>query len=146
MKKKLIICFSFFIFWQSNAMSEDFKIDTGYDFYKALKNGEKENSTNSEKANGYFALGFLLGYLNGYAYSNSNIQLDLLENLHLPYTSKVIKRIDSLYFDCQNIKIGQLIMIYYKWAEDNPEKLNSSSSECIFEVLKKTCKKGIHIK
>jgi hypothetical protein len=146
MKKCLILTlFVVFIipclaFAEDNLSNLNFGDQTGLEFYTILKPlGEltKFNDPNKEVENA-----LTIGYLTGFIQSLATIQQVIIEvhtfkeelaesELNLPEKLN-LKRIN---IPDDGIAPFQLILIYNKWAENNPKYLSNNASKCLLASI-----------
>ena len=110
---------------------------TGYLLYNRLI--KYDSGDTIDYAKGTHAIGFFRGAIDGLMHMNSTIRTMLLE---LDQTKKDSDSIAVVKFLELNIpkdtSYGQLIMVYKKWAESNPDKLNQEAVRCIYYAIRKT--------
>jgi len=84
-----------------------------------------------------------MGYLSGYV-DGLTIMQDALFNTMFPKElmpegerGKLAKKVNfnRLNIPKNGVHVGQLILIFKKWAEKHPEKLNETARACIFVSL-----------
>ena len=115
-----------------------YKLNTGYDLYHNIK--LKDNPQNSDDiVVGIYTTGFLAGYLDGLSLTQ-----DVIFNMIFPrnkFSENEIQKLSKeINFNRVNLpkeglQTGQFILIFKKYAEKNPEKLDGSARLCIWESL-----------
>ncbi len=113
-------------------------IKTGYDLYRAIK--LMDNPKNSDEiVQGMYAKGYLLGYLDGLTLMRDAIFEMMFPDK--PLSEKEIGKLSKesnfnyLNFPKYPLPFGQVILMYKKFAEKHPEKLNETVRLCVFLSL-----------
>jgi hypothetical protein len=114
------------------------KPKTGYELYHSLK-GMDNPQSNDDLMRGIHAFGYLDGFLDS---------LSLLQDMHYEsmFPSKMLSeterekfakeiRFYRLNLPKEGIAVGQFILVYQKYAEKNPGKLNGTPRVCLLESL-----------
>ena len=113
-------------------------IKTGYDLYQNIKLFDNEKNT-EEVVQGMYATGFLKGYIDGIV-----IMQDIMYDMVFPPKVLSKKEIEEaskklnvyrLNIPKEGLPFGQIVLIYKRYAEKHPEKLNESAGLCIFLSL-----------
>ena len=137
LQRKLILVV-FLIFFLPSTVFAELTMKTGYDLYENIKIMNNPQSPN-EVMTAMATLGYLNGYLDGLV-----LMQDTLFNMMLPpdflSEKERVKLSKEINFNRLNIPksglhVGQLVLIYKKWAEKHPEKLNGTARICILESL-----------
>jgi hypothetical protein len=117
--------------------AEDGEKYTGYTLYNHLI--KYDSGDTIDYAKGTHALGFFRGAIDGLVHMNSNIKI-MLSNLD--QTKKDSDAMTVVKYLGLNIpsgtSYGQLVLVYKKWAENNPEILNEEAVSCIYYAIRKT--------
>ncbi len=116
------------------------KIKTGYDLYHNIK--LMDNLQNPDDLTAVLiTTGYLDGFLDGVSIMQDTIHLMMFRGMPISEKEKqkMLKDINfhRLNIPKEGIAVGQLILIYKKYAEQNPEKLNGSARVCILESIVK---------
>jgi len=107
-------------------------IKTGYDLYSRLST--MENPVNTEESiDTIFALGFVHGIIVTLHYANAIL---LISEMKIPDYKSYNIPFSRINFP-EHLPIGQVSLIYLKWAKANPEKLNLPAHSCIIHSLRK---------
>ena len=113
-------------------------IKTGYDLYQNIKLFDNEKNT-EEVVQGMYTTGFLKGYIDGIV-----IMQDIMYDMVFPPKVLSKKEIEEaskklnvyrLNIPKEGLPFGQIVLIYKRYAEKHPEKLNESAGLCIFLSL-----------
>lgn len=137
MQRKSILVI-FLIFLIPSTVFAEGTIKTGYDLYENIKLMDTAQSP-ADFAAVLYSTGYLAGFLDGL-----QLTQDALFNLMFPskfFSQKERKKLsEEINFHRVNIPegglaTGQLILIFKKYAEKNPEKLNESARSCVFLSL-----------
>ena len=136
MRKVIFIFIVLMIVVPNFSSAENGEKYTGYLLYNRLMRYDSGDTI--DYAKGTHAIGFFRGAIDGLVYMNSNIKTMLAE---LELTKKDSDALAVVKFLELNIpedtNYGQLIMIYKKWAENNPDKLNQEAVNCIYYAIRK---------
>ncbi len=117
-------------------------LETGYDLYYSIKLCD-EVMDNRQSPEDFYAATYTSGYLAGYLEGIVLLQSVLFETMFPSNTlsekqrEKLSKEINfhRLNIPDTGLAGGQVMLIYKKWAEKNPEKLNESARVCLFGAL-----------
>ncbi len=137
MKAKLFLIALLMLIFPSTVFSQD-EIKSGYDIYHNLK--LMDNPATLDDA---MSVARTIGYLDGCIDGISLTQDALFESMFPSNImtegerTKLSKQINfsRLNIPKEGIHVGQLILIFKKWAEKHPEKLNGTARICIWEAL-----------
>ncbi len=137
LKRKLVIA-AFLIFLTPSSLFAGTVLTTGYDLYQNIRT--MENPKNPEHlVQEMYVSGFLDGYLDGLVTKQDDTSGMRLSQNHLSIKTieKSSKKLDvhRLNIPKGGLPIGQIILIYQRYAEKHPEKLNESAKLCIFQSL-----------
>lgn len=116
------------------------KMKTGYDLYHSLK--FLDNIKNNDAADdtvGFFALGLLKGIFNGLLLMQEFQYRKMFPPNILTETERneISKEMDFYRLNTpkEGIAVGQLVLIYKKYAENHPKKLSGSARVCVLESI-----------
>ena len=138
-KSTLIIALLIFLLITSPLFAA-VKIETGYDLYHNLKflDNIKNNDAADDTA-GFFALGLLKGIFNGLLLMQEFQYRKMFPPNILTETERneISKEMDFYRLNTPKggIAVGQLVLIYKKFAEKHPKKLSGSARVCVLESL-----------
>lgn len=117
-----------------NAVAGD-SMDTGYDLHRALLLIENPSSER-DIITAIRAVGYVDGFVNGLSLMQNMIYSELIpENI---LDDKELKRLAELMnfrrlnIPEEGVPVRQGIMIYQKWAKNNPEELDETARICLF--------------
>jgi hypothetical protein len=122
-----------FLVLPSILIAQDF-IKTGYDLYQLLKNWDTATEP-ADLLQSATAVGYLKGYIDGIALTQ-----DSMYNMMFPpnqlsekESEKIAKEFNFRRINIpeDGLAVGQVMMIYKKWANEHPEKLNGTARVCV---------------
>ena len=131
--KKLLIVF-LIILMPSIVFADDVTM-TGDDLYRNLKLVDNHKSDIDIKK-GMHALGYLDGFIDALSFAQDTYFHMLFPDIKKKWVARMNDiKFHRLKIPKEGIAIGQAILIYKKWAEKNPEKLNESARICIWSSI-----------
>jgi hypothetical protein len=136
--RKCLFIIAITLFWIPYLSSaKDGEKYTGYTLYNRLK--KYDSGDTIDYAKGTHALGFFRGAIDGLVHMNSNIKTMLSKLDQTKNDSDAMMVVKYLGLNIPtDTSYGQLVMIYEKWAENNPDKLNEDAVSCIYYAIRKT--------
>lgn len=137
MKRKTILVVFLLFLIPSTLLCQE-KLKTGYDVYHNIMLIDKAQ-TPDDALKAVQTLGYLDGCIDGLI-----LMQDLLFDTMFPkevlsedQRKKLSKEVNfhRLNIPKEGLAVGQVILVYKKWAEKHPEKLNGTARACILESL-----------
>jgi len=134
LQRKLILVV-FLIFLIPSILFAGEELKNGYDLYSNIKIMDNPQSP-EDLSVVLYTTGYLAGYLDGLA-----LMQDIMFNMMFPRKFLSEKEIEKLSKESNihrlnipkdGLPTGQLILIYKKYAEKHPKKLNETTRLCIF--------------
>ena len=136
--KRVLIIMSLFLLLPIT-VSAELQLDSGFDLYHNIK--KLDNPQFPEDISTMFYItGYLKGIIDGFV-----IMQDGIFNTMFPaglMSEKEIKKISKdlrfyrLNIPSSGIQVGQLMLIFKKYAEKHPERLNESARICVFDAVR----------
>ena len=106
-------------------------ITTGYDLYHEL------NKPPEAVARAY-VMGYIMGCIDGCRFMHTIFSEAAFNKPHFTKNEKrkILKEVDSWDLNIPvNVTLGQIVLIYKKYAEKYPERLSQDATSCIFLAL-----------
>lgn len=137
-QRKLVMIVVLVFLLPSTSFASGEQIKTGYDLYHGIQRINNPQ-TPDEISAALIATGYLNGFLDGMVVMQQTLYESVLPRKMLSEEERK-KMAKELNFHRLNVPdgglaIGQLILIYKKYAEKHPEGLNGSARICVFEAL-----------
>ena len=128
----------FLIFLLPPSLSAMEEVKTGYDLFLNLQLMENPQSP-EDITKGLLAVGYLKGCVDGFilmqdAHFNNMFPPDMMSEAERVKVSKELN-FHQINMPAEGIATGQLILIYNKFAKDQPKKLNGTARLCIWESI-----------
>lgn len=125
----------------SVTIAEDVKIETGYQLYLKIKNSE--NASNLQNVEDILDSAHVLGYLKGFIDAVTLVQDFMYETvfpskiLSEPEREKLAKEMNFLRINIPepSLAVGQVTLIFKKYAENHPERLNETARSCLLDSI-----------
>jgi hypothetical protein len=136
----ILLLILFFI--PSISIAEDgssFHIDTGYTLYQYIKLSDNNDWANNYS--NYPTVFYVTGYLEGFYSAFLSEQLlykrifSFVNISESDLSASVYGKTVGIINLPDEMLVGQLTLIYKKWAENHPEKLNQSPEVCLITCL-----------
>lgn len=133
----ILACLSCLPLFPNKLFAQD-QVKTGYDIYHNLLLID-DPQTPEQHFNGIATMAYMSGFADGLILMQDSISNSILPRSELSNKEEQ-ELAKALNFNCINIPdngiaVGQFILIYMKWAQENPDKLNDTGRLCLFLSL-----------
>jgi hypothetical protein len=130
----------------STTVSAGSTFKTGYELYNAIQVSDKiqtsadyKNASEKDILTTYNLITFIDGFVDGLALMQDTMMMMLVPTQGLTSSQiadyKEMINLRRLGIPKDGLAVGQVIMIYKKWAGEHPEDLNQSARACLMMAL-----------